>query len=113
MKIGVEINFPSWTFEMLIPINATTHRTWTIYFFNSTAILFVDQLGCNLFLRIFALGSIEINVGKWSIKAAVEVAQEADALNLPFLLPTLVTIIAIIAILTIVAIAIIVTKFSF
>ena len=73
----------------------------------------MDQLGCNLFLRIFALGSIEINVGKWSIKAAVEVAQEADALNLPFLLPTLVTIIAIIAILTIVAIAIIVTKFSF
>ena len=58
----------------------------------------MDQLGCNLFLRIFALGSIEINVGKWSIKAAVEVAQEADALNLPFLLPTLITISALIVI---------------
>ena len=75
----------------------------------------MDQLGCNLFLRIFALGSIEINVGKWSIKAAVEVAQEADALNLPFLLPTLITIIAIIAIiaiLTTVANAIIVTNIT-
>ena len=77
----------------------------------------MDQLGCNLFLRIFALGSIEINVGKWSIKAAVEVAQEADALNLPFLLilPTLITIIAIIAIfdiITIVAIAIIITNIA-